>query len=170
MKEIEISGGLYATVSDCDFEDLSRFNWRQYKGGNGGGIYARRDARFKKQRQGVSMHRIVMERLLCRHLFDEEIVDHIDGNTLNNTRENIRLASPAQNVWNRHTPLRNISGYHGVYWHKPSQKWRVILSVNYKRVYGGEFTCKHEAARLYNKLALQHRGQFARLNIVEVRK
>ena len=54
--------------------------------------------------------------------------------------------------------------YYGVCWHKETAKWRAQIQINGRRTHLGYFTCEKEAARAFNKSAIENYGEFARLN------
>lgn len=91
-------------------------------------------------------------------------VDHKNGNTLDNTRENIRVCTQKENSKNRRKVNKVCtSKYKGV--HKAaSGSWVAMIRVNYKRYYLGSFKNEVDAALAYNKAAVQHFGEFAQLN------
>lgn len=73
-------------------------------------------------------------------------IDHINGNTLDNRKENLRALDGAGNQQNRKgAAINNISGIRGVTWREDRKKWRAIVCVNGKNVYLGHFTDKYEA-------------------------
>jgi hypothetical protein len=92
-----------------------------------------------------------------------EQVDHRNHNGLDNRRENLRLATAAQNAANAR-PKRNRPGYKGVNWHKRNQKWRAYITVDRKYIHLGVFEDPWEAAQAYNTAALEAWGEFACLN------
>ena len=94
-----------------------------------------------------------------------QVVDHKDGDGLNNTRENLRVCSRSDNEHNRRIDTKNSSGFKGVYFNKPMKKWMARISINNKRMYLGCYDNKVDAARAYDKAAKKHFGEFARLNI-----
>jgi len=90
--------------------------------------------------------------------------DHKDGNPKNNTSENIRAATMIQNTWNRSKIKRKCaSDYKGVHW-MPKQGWGARITVENRRLWLGAYETEEEAARAYDKAALIHHGEFARLN------
>lgn len=91
-------------------------------------------------------------------------IDHINGDTLDCRRNNLRVCTRAQNGANRGNPLNNASGYKGVTWHKVGKRWQSQIKVNGKRKYIGLFKTKEEAALAYNREALRQFGEFAKLN------
>lgn len=72
-------------------------------------------------------------------------VDHIDGNTTNNTWSNLRLATHSQNMHNSKLRANNSSGYKGVTWHKHANKWIAQIQVNGNQIYLGSFNSAEEA-------------------------
>jgi hypothetical protein len=66
-------------------------------------------------------------------------VDHIDGNGLNNRSDNLRLVTQQENLKNQKLRSDNDSGYQGVGWHKPRQKWRAYITVDGKLEHLGLF-------------------------------
>lgn len=97
-----------------------------------------------------------------------EQVDHVDGTRNNNRWANLREASSGQNKRNTKLKASNTSGYKGVSFcaGRSNQKkaWEAKIRVNYKTVHLGRFATGEEAARAYDVAAVQHSGQFARLN------
>lgn len=94
-------------------------------------------------------------------------VDHKNGDTLDNRRCNIRLCTRAQNQMNKCKQLRNRSGYKGVCWYQWGNKWEANITIDCKTIVVGRFLTKEEAALAYNKAALEHFGEFARLNEIK---
>jgi hypothetical protein len=154
VKEIPLTNGKVALVSDEDYEWLSKYKWRYHNG------YAARTVRTKSgKRTTVLMHREIMNAT-------NQEVDHIDGNKLNNTRENLRIATRLDNCRNVNKKRTNTSGYKGVSFDKRRGKWRARIKVNYKEVWLGYFDNKHDAARMYNFWAKDLFGEYARLNVI----
>jgi hypothetical protein len=142
-KQIQLSQGKYAIVDDEDYECFIRFKWLYTKRG-----YA--SAGFNL------MHRVVIGAL------DGEIVDHIDGDKLNNQKSNLRVCTLAENQWNTSVRIKNKSGFKGIYAHQG--KWAARIRCNGGRFYLGVFSCPIEAAKAYNSAAIQYHGEFANLN------
>lgn len=107
------------------------------------------------------MNRVIMERILNRPLELKEQVDHIDNDSLNNRRENLRLATASQNQWNSKRPVNNTSGYKGVQWDKRLRKWYAKCQKEHRQYCAGWFTTREEAYAAYCKLALELHGEFA---------
>jgi len=96
------------------------------------------------------------------------LTDHINMNTLDNRRTNLRICNDSGNVQNREKPIVNKSGFKGVYYHRQTRKWAASISVDNKTIHLGLFKTPSEGARAYNKAAMKYHGEFARLNNVEV--
>lgn len=166
-KEIPLSrfgknkGKFVAIVDDADFEVLSRFHWSVKS--NGYTLYAYRVTRPNEGRDGISvfMHREIM------HADDRQLIDHIDRNGLNNTRANLRCCSPSENSMNRKTRKDNILHLKGVKFNRRSRKWSASIKVNGKVFSLGYFNNPDDAARAYDKAALNMHGEFACLNFHE---
>ncbi len=93
-----------------------------------------------------------------------DYIDHCDGDTTNNTIENLRITNWSANSFNRTKSISNTSGYKGVSFNQEKQKWYVQIKANGKHIYLGTYTNIQEAAEVYNQAALEHHGMFARLN------
>lgn len=106
--------------------------------------------------------------MLHRHLLNvtdiKILVDHIDGDKLNNCRSNMRLCSNSQNLANR--PGIKGRRLKGVMWDKARKKFRAAITVNYKAIFLGRFDSERDAAIAYNSAAVEHFGEFAYLNNV----
>lgn len=114
----------------------------------------------------VKLHRIVLSRILGRPLLMSERTDHIDLDTLNEKRNNLRLATAQQNGQNRGKTKANTSGYKGVIWNPRNKKWEAYIKANGKRKYLGLHKDIINAAITYNQAALLYHGEFARLNVI----
>ena len=73
--------------------------------------------------------------------------DHIDRNTLNNKRSNLRLVTHSVNMRNKRLPSNNSSGTKGVCWHKGMSKWIAQFKLNGRIKHLGYFECKEDAIK-----------------------
>ena len=135
-----------ATVSDADYAWLSQYKWYLTIGG-----YAAAKIDGKQTR----MHRIILGAV------GSDIVDHVNMDKLDNTRENLRLANKSQNNAHRISVVSK-TGYRGVEKHK--NKWRACLEYQHKRYRFGNFESAIDAAAKYNEMAKEIYGGFAILN------
>lgn len=90
----------------------------------------------------------------------KQIVDHINGNKLDNRKENLRLVSPAENARN----AKAVNGFKGVF--KSRNSWIAQITKNYKCYHLGSFKTEIEAAKAYNEKAKIMHGEYARLNVI----
>ncbi len=115
----------------------------------------------RKNRRNLRFHRYITSAPTAF------LVDHINGDTLDNRLENLRYATASENSRNQKISSRNTSGYKGVTWIKKMNKWKSSISVNLKRINIGYFDNKHLAAVAYNKASIKYHGNFAKLNIIK---
>lgn len=158
MKEIPITQGYVALVDDDNYERLSQYRWYLASGR----YAARSGPRSKGEHGPVFMHHDVAGKP-GKGLE----IDHINRNTLDNQRSNLRVATRSQNTQNTVRPKRGkpkSSQFRGVYWDKTKKSWRVAVTLNRKRVFITCRTSEVEAARLYDKMARHYFGEFALLN------
>lgn len=162
MRIVKLTHGMTARVDDADYERVSRHNWhvktretsksiRHYAGTN-----LRRGPKAADGYRWIMMHRFILNEP------DGEI-DHIDGDGLNNCRDNLRVCTHAENMRNRRT--YSETGYLGV-----TVKYRAIKRGrgSWKAALGkrslGHFSSAEAAARAYDAAATKEYGEFARLN------
>lgn len=105
-----------------------------------------------------SFHRILMADQISQNKGLE--IDHANGNTLDNRRCNLRLATPSQNSANRHVTLAR-SGFRGVTFDKELGMWRASIRHNRKQIYLGSYLTAQEAALAYDREARRIFGKFA---------
>lgn len=141
MKTIPLTQGLCAMVDDVDCEYLSKFKWYALKNANA--YYAVRNVYQPNDRQiKIHMHRVILE---CPDNFQ---VDHIDGNGLNNQKNNIRIVTSRQN----HQNLHNIrsSKYPGVARNlNTTNPWSALIKINGKTKHLGVFPSETDAFCAY---------------------
>lgn len=157
MKQIKLTRGKFAIVDDADYDWLNQYKWCVYKPPTGG-FYAKRKALGKT----ILMHRFI----LGLTPGDKRHSDHIDHNTLDNRRSNLRICSCQENHRNRKKRPNTSSVYKGVSWHSQAKEWQVHIQKDGKRKSLGLFRDEKEAALAYNKAAKNLYGEFALLNSV----
>lgn len=108
----------------------------------------------------LRLHRVVVDAT------EDVIVDHIDGNGLNCSRSNLRIATAAENARNRRKIHVASSRFKGVCWHSQARKWAAHIRHNGYKVYLGVFDTEVEAAKAYNAAAVRLHADFASLNAV----
>lgn len=105
------------------------------------------------------LHRLVW---LYHHGFLPPVLDHIDGNPLNNRVENLRVATRTQNAQNRKLNANSSTGVKGLCFYKKYNKWKAQLGVNGKYVYLGWFSNFDEAVNAINRSRADAHGTYAR--------
>lgn len=135
-----------------DAEDLhliARHTWRVHRRG-----YVVRLCGGKS----IFLHRVIMAPSAGL------VVDHINGDKLDNRRSNLRVCTNAQNSMNQRLSASNTSGFKGVRRHWQSGRWQAQITVDGHRRYLGLFADPRVAAHVYNRAAVHFYGEFARLN------
>ena len=141
-----------------DFERVNRLMWRPSP--SPAGVYAHAMSIYGIPAHHKPMHRFIMK------AERGQIVDHINGNTLDNRKENLRIVTAQQNSQNR---LRTVSpgktsNFKGVSWNKQRQKWFAGIRADGVTHRLGFFDDEIEAALAYDAAAKIHHGEYARTN------
>jgi hypothetical protein len=148
METITLTNGIKVLVDAEDSYKLSQFSWNFNRAGTG---YA-----MSRGKKGVLMHRFILDAP------KGVSVDHINGNTLDNRKINLRLCSHAENMANRKLHKNNTSGYKGVYFDKATSKWCAEIKKNGVKIRIGRYQSILEAALAYEDKARQLFGLFYR--------
>ncbi len=142
MSIIQLSQGEVAIVDSDDYEYLNQWKWCY----NSHGYAVRARSKYKDEPTSsggctIKMHNVIMP--------DGKIVDHINRNSLDNRRINLRYVTHSQNMWNRSKHVNNTSGFVGVSFHKSSGKWQTSIQAYGKRKHLGKFDTPEEASSVY---------------------
>jgi len=140
-------------IDDDDFKKINKFKW-----------YISRSAKDKyyiANRNGQRLHRLITD---CQ---DGMEVDHINGNTFDNRKVNLRICSRSENSMNRKKSNNKSSIYKGVSLYKRDMNWVSYIKINGKKISLGYFETEKEAAFAYNTAAIKYFGEFALLNIID---
>lgn len=156
-REIALTKGYVAIVDDDDFDQLSQWKWCVVMTGraNSKRPYAARVA----QKDGAP-RMILMHRRLCETPTGK-VVDHINRNSLDNRRNNLRVCTRGENSQN--SPSHNdshSSHYKGVCWHKRRGKW----CARFRGRHLGVFLNEKDAALAYDSAAYAYSPEYAYLN------
>lgn len=145
MKKIKLTQGRFALVDDEDFIWLSKYKWcfnvKSRKLGKDFG-YAQRTQhiyfKFKKRKsKTIYMHREILK--------TKKEIDHINSNTLDNRKQNLRPADRTLQSRNSSSRRNSTSKYVGVHKHKATGKWCVQIKINYRAKYLGLFSNEEDA-------------------------
>jgi hypothetical protein len=148
---IRTSNGESILVNAADFASLSQ--WRSCVGTHG---YAIRSERLPN---GPRTHVLMHRQLLGLGYGEPTVTDHINGNRLDNRRENLRRATQQQNLYNvARKPGK--SGAQGVYWRGHS--WQAKIKCNGRHRHLGMFATMEEAAEFRQLAADMIHGEFVR--------
>lgn len=151
-KQIPLSQGKFATVDDVDYDWLAKHKWTY----DTKGYAMRRSANVT-----IYMHRVVL------NASGPVMVDHVNGDGLDNQRENLRIVTAAQNNYNRHPEKRpKTSSYKGVSLNRKSNRWQAHIKKGEQRRYLGLYDSEQDAARAYNAAARHYFGEHAFVNDV----
>lgn len=155
MRNLPLTKGFSAVVDDEDFAFLSRWKWTAFFSGSK--PYAARRERGRL----VLMHRVV------NGTPDGMLTDHIDGDTLNNRRGNLRNATASQNMMNKVGKRGGSSRFKGVWFDRHqsgSKRWRAAIILNGAKRYLGRFPTEEEAGAAYASAASEQFGEFANIS------
>lgn len=110
---------------------------------------------------GGNTQRILLHRYLTSP-GENYVVDHVNGDSLNNSRSNLRICSRAENNRNRKLQSNNSSGFKGVYFDIHRNKWIAFIKVDGNKKFLGRFATPEAASQVYWEAAKHYYGQFAR--------
>jgi hypothetical protein len=153
MNAIPLRKGGFSLVDDEDYAELSQYTWCI----DAYGYAVANTQMIKGEFTSLRLHRVVMNAPTGLE------VDHINGNRLDNRKQNLRLCTKAENGRNRPANRNNTSGYKGVTFKKGNTKkpWCAQIKVNKKRIYLGSFETPQAAYEKYKSAALIYHKEFA---------
>lgn len=148
---LTLTQGMFATIDDADFALVARYHWhlRAHEGGERYYV-SRHIVTDQGKKSTQSMHTL---------LTGWELVDHVNGDGLDNRRANLRPATSSQNAANARRRKDNSSGFKGVS-QRPNGRW--MARIRMKSL--GTFPTAELAARAYDSAATETWGEFARTN------
>lgn len=161
MKTIELANGKGSvSVDDEDYEAVAAFGWclHVHRARKRTVRYAQANIKVDGTWRRVLMHRFLLA------AGRSSLVDHVDGNGLNNVRTNLRLANHGSN---QHNSGPRTGKFKGVSWHAKAKKWVAQIMANCVRRHLGLFVSEEEAAKAYDGAAKELHRDFARLNFPE---
>ena len=157
---IPLTQGLVALVDADDYDMLMQWKWAAAKRRPNEFCATRSEPRIDGRQDTVYMHRVIMGEPIGL------VIDHINHDTLDNRRANLRACTHAENQRNRRSVPNTTSKYLGVCWYKQTGKWRAQIKSNGKKIGLGYFSNEADAAIAYNDAAKLYHGEFANLNSI----
>ena len=157
MRQIQLTQGKVAVISDWRFDFISQWEWSAIKKPEANTWYAARREKQDGVWKTIYMHKEILK------VPDDMEVDHKDGDGLNNIDDNLRASTHVQNMQNRRIHKNNKTSYKGVVKTK-SGKFGARLRLNGKRVLDKTFPTAIEAALAYDAKARELFGEFAKTN------
>lgn len=164
-REIPLSQGCVALVDDEDYDSLIPYQWYAFRGSRSQIIYAARSHYVSNPVNGKSR---TVKVYMHKQITGYAKTDHKNRNGLDNRRENLRSATQTQN--NANIPKRkglHSSRFKGVSWSPARSKWEAKTSVNGKTIHLGRYISEIDAAKAYDRAAVEYFGEFALLNFPE---
>src|SRR5216684_2114892 len=140
-REIILTQGKVTVVDSRDYGTLAQYNWYAHRATCGRWDVMRNAGPGRK----VYMHR----QILGMDDSDVRLVDHRNGDGLDNTRANLRFCTRQTNPMNRKINQNNSSGYKGVFWDKSSGNWRAKIQVSRRQINLGRFDKPEDAHAAY---------------------
>jgi len=152
IRKIKLTKGKHVLVDETDYEELSKRKWYC--------SYSKYATRNSYNKEGKKFSSYMHREILGLKYGDKRQVDHINHNTLDNRRENLRLCSNQQNQFNRKVKKGCTSKYKGVGWRKDKNKWTAQITVGGKNRNLGYFNDEKLAANTYACAAILNYGPF----------
>lgn len=151
IKRIELTQGKFAMVDGEMFEMLNSYQWYAQRIRKKHWYAVRRMTTGPGTRKKRNSIKLWMHHIVAGFPLRNKVVDHRDGDGLNNCRKNLRHVTKRQNIQNCecHRSGTKPSKYVGVSWHKPLNKWRAQITLNGKRTSLGYFQDELDAATAY---------------------
>jgi hypothetical protein len=152
---------MYSLVGNSDYNRLMEFNWHATWNAHTKSFYATRHNPKHPKRGHIWLHVAVLG------VIKGKSPDHINHDTLDNRRANLRPATKNQNAAHHRMKKNNTSGYCGLNWKPRRNRWEAWIRPGGRRVYLGSFKEAVDAAKAYDTAAKKYYGEFASLNFPE---
>lgn len=156
--ESRAHGRQIITVDAEDCPAVSRYRWYVDNPSGNGSLYAATNGRAAGGPRTLRMHRLLVNPA------PGMVVDHRNGDGLDNRRENLRACEQRKNVLNRVPDHNNRNGFKGVYWSEALGQFRARITLDRRTRWLGSHDTAESAARAYDAAALELFGEFARTN------
>jgi hypothetical protein len=150
-KSKKYTGKYHAIVDDDIFDELNNYDWSYHPNG-----YAHRMVRINGKQKRLMLHRYIL------NAKPKQIVDHINRNSLDNRRENLRFVTAQQSSCN--TGPNHGLGFKGTSFKKDHKKWKAVITIDSKNIHLGYFSTEEEAAKAYDVASKKYHGEYGYLN------
>jgi len=168
MKQIILTKGQVTFLDDEDYLEFSKYKWHASYDLAGKVYYAARKAKRQDGKPTtIKLAREIM--IFNKYDVSNRMVDHINGNTLDNRKINLRVCTNSQNQCNKSKQRNNTSGYKGVHRLKIKTKnkmyeyWVAKIKLNNRDIYLGTFKDNVQAYKSYVEASKKYHGEYARL-------
>ena len=151
MKKIPLTKGKFAILDNEDYGHINIFNWKLSTEGYAVTTFQTNT----NKRKSVGMHRLIL------NPFTEFVIDHINGDPLDNRKKNLRICLPKENTFNRKKSKGKTSVYKGVGFYKRTGQWQARITFEGKLIHLGMFSTPESASMAYDRAAKKFFGKFA---------
>lgn len=155
FKIIRTTNNKKVLVDSDDYEKLVKIKWCTGR--------VRKSNIYYAKASGTKIDKILMHRFILNITDSKIFVDHINGNSLDNRKENLRLCNNSQNLCNRGPQLRNKLKLKNIWHDKIRNRYCVDITVNYNKVFRGRFKDLSEAISERNKALIKFHCEFANI-------
>jgi hypothetical protein len=146
--------GYDVLIDDEDFEKVTSIDWHLLSGR--GKVYFRKSKYLGQNKRKT----ILLHRFITNAPADKQI-DHVNGNTLDNRKSNLRLCTVAENT--RNCKKKKKTGYKGVFFRKDRGKFTAQIRENYHIHFLGYFNAPEEAYEAYCEASKKYHKEFGRI-------
>ena len=154
---VPLTQGYEAIIDAVDIEKVTGRNWYAIRDHRSARVSAATSVVADGKKQTIYMHRVVLPA-------DDLMVDHANGEALDNRRANLRVATPSQNTANCHAHIKNKSGMKGIWYDAKRGVFVANIGVGGKKKHIGRYQTADEAANAYDLAAIKFFGEFAKVN------
>ncbi len=148
---VELTRGQWCILDTEDWEKIKYIKWCAV-------FNKSTDSYYVNSNNNKRMHRLIVD---CP---DNLEVDHINHDTLNNIKNNLRIVNRSQNMINKGIYKNNSSGFAGVEWRSDNQKWRARINVGNIKIPLGHFENKVDAIKARQEAELKYFGEYRYVN------
>lgn len=150
---VPLTRGYVAIIDAADVPLVDGSNWSSHI--TTSTVYAQRSKKTGGKREFIRMHRLILE------VPSGMVIDHINGNGLDNRRSNLRIATVSQNLQNQRRNSANTSGFKGVAWCNRTGRWQSKIKLMQTQYHLGRYDTPEEAHAVYCEAARRLYGDFA---------